>query len=146
MRRFLVAISLIMLAAMAASAAAGQSSASAPAFVNVLANARFVYVASFDGDEFNPDLLPEDRNAIEAVQTAIQQWGKLVIVYQPAAADVVLLVSSRPGEDVIAAFDARSWERGNYVWRAMAREGLQRGETPLVTQFEKVFESVQPQH
>ena len=142
MKRFsLATISLIVLAAVSAPAAPNPSTAKVPAFPGILANARYVYVASYDGDQFDPNLLPEDRNAIGAVQNAIQEWGKLTIVYRPSEADIIILVTSRPSEDVMAVYD--SWPSGNFLWRVMGRDGLQSGETPLVTQFEKGFESVQ---
>jgi len=144
MRRFsLVAISLIVVAAISAAAAPNPSTAKVPAFPGILANARYVYIASYDGDQFDPNLLPEDRDAIVAVQNTIQNWGKLMIVYRPSEADIVILVTSRPSEDLMAVYDAHVWPRGNFLWRVMERDGLQSGETPLVTQFEKGFESVQ---
>ncbi len=144
MKRFsLVAISLIVLAAISTQAVPKQSTARAPAFPATLANARYVYVASYDGDQFDPNLLPEDRDAINAVQNAIQEWGKLMIVYRPSDADIIILVTSRPSEDVMAVYDAYLWPSGNFLWCVMGHEGLQSGETPLVTQFEKGFESVQ---
>jgi len=144
MKRFAVsAIILIMLAAISASAAPNVNASKAPAFPGTLANARYVYVGSYDGDQFNPYLYPDDREAISAVQNAIQTWGKLTIVYRPSEADIVILVTSRPSEDVMAVYDGHQWPRGNYLWRVMGRDGLQSGETPLVTQFEKGFESVQ---
>ena len=107
MKRFsLVAISVIVLAAISALAAPSQSTAKEPAFPGILANARYVYVASYDGDQFDLNLLPEDREAIGAVQNAIQEWGKLVIVYRPSEADIIILVMSRPSEDVLAVYDA----------------------------------------
>src|ERR1700756_2255768 len=143
MKRFsLVAISLI-LAGVSCLAAPNPNTAKVPAFPGTLANARYVYVASYDGNQFNPNLLPEDRNAISAVQNAIQKWGKLTIVYRPSEADVIILVTSRPSEDVLAVYDAHQGAIGNFLWRVMGRDGLQYGETPLVTQFEKGFESVQ---
>ena len=144
MKRFAVtAIILTLLAGISALAAPDARTAKAPPFPGTLANARFVYVASYDGDQFNPFLLPDDREAISAVQNAIQTWGKLTIVYRPSEADIVILVTSRPSEDVMAVYDAHNWPRGNFLWRVMGRYGLQQGETPLVTQFEKGFESVQ---
>jgi hypothetical protein len=144
MKRFsLVTIGLILLAAISAMAAPNQSTAKEPPFPGTLANARYVYVASYDGDQFDLNLLPEDREAIGAVQNAIQEWGKLVIVYRPSEADIIILVMSRPSEDVMAVYDAHPWPSGNFLWRVMGRNGLQSGETPLVTQFEKGFESVQ---
>lgn len=143
MKRFsLVAISLI-LAGVSAMAAPNRSTAKVSAFPGTLANARYVYVASYDGDQFNPNLLSEDRNAIGAVQNAIQEWGKLTIVYRPSEADVIILVTSRPSEDLMAVYDGHQEPIGNFLWRVMGRDGLEYGETPLVTQFEKGFESVQ---
>jgi len=143
MKRFsLVAISLIFLAAISAPAAPSPITAKMPAFPGILANARYVYVASYDGDQFNPNLLAEDRNAIGAVQDAIQNWGKLMLVYQPSEADIIILVTSRPSEDLLAVYDGHR-PSGNFLWRVMGRDGLLSGETPLVTQFEKGFESVQ---
>jgi hypothetical protein len=144
MKRFsLVAISLIVLAAVSAPATPNPSTAKVPAFPGILANARYAYVASYDGDQFDPNLLPEDRNAIGAVQDAIQNWGKLMIVYRPSEADIIILVTSRPSEDLMAVYDAHQGPSGTYLWRVMGQGGLQSGETPLVTQFEKGFESVQ---
>jgi len=144
MKRFtLVAISLIAVAAISALAAPNLSTEKVPAFPGTLANARYVYVASYDGDQFDPNLLQEDRAAIGVVQNSIQNWGKLMIVYRPSEADIIILVTSRPSEDLVAVYDAHLWPRGNFLWRVMGRDGLQPGETPLVTQFEKGFESVQ---
>src|SRR5229473_1837756 len=143
MKRFsLIAAILIAVAAISAQAAASPTTAKVPAFPGTLANARSVYVASYDGDQFDPNLLPDDREAISAVQSAIQNWGKLTLVYRPSEADIIILVTSRPSEDLMAVYDAHG-SRGNYLWRVMGRDGLASGETPLVTQFEKGFESVQ---
>jgi len=144
MKRFsLVAIVLIVVAAISALAASSPTTEKVQAFPGTLANARYVYVASYDGDQFDPNLLPEDRDAIGAVQSAIQNWGKLMIVYRPAEADIIILVTSRLSEDLMAVYDAHGGPSGNFLWRVMGRDGLQSGETPLVTQFEKGFESVQ---
>ena len=142
-RSSFVSICLIALMPISAVAAPNPSPAKAPAFPGILANARYVYVSSYDGDQFDPYLLPEDRGAIVAVQNAIQEWGKLIIVYRPSEADIIILVTSRPSEDLLAVYDARPWPGGNFLWRVMGRDGIQAGETPLVTQFEKGFESVQ---
>jgi len=144
MKRFSpVAIVLIVVAAISALAASSPTTEKVQAFPGTLANARYVYVASYDGDQFDPNLLPEDRDAIGAVQSAIQNWGKLTIVYRPAEADIIILVTSRLSEDLMAVYDAHGGPSGNFLWRVMGRDGLQSGETPLVTQFEKGFESVQ---
>lgn len=111
-----------------------------PAFPGTLVNARYVYVTSYDGDQFDINLLPEDRQAIAAVQDALEKWGKFTLVYEPRQADIVLMVMSRPSEDVLAVYDAHGWPGNVYLWRMMGRGGLQPGETPLVTDLEKAFE------
>jgi hypothetical protein len=131
-----------MMTAISALAAPKPTTATVPAFPGILSNAQYVYVASYDGDQFNTNLLSEDRQAIAAVQDAIQKWGKLTLVYQPSQADIIILVTSRPSEDLLAVYDGHG-SRGNYLWRVMGRDGLASGETPLVTQFEQGFESVQ---
>jgi hypothetical protein len=138
-----VASLLFLLSAIALAAPKATGTQSNQPFPATLRNARYVYVASYDGDEFNSRLLPEDRDAIVAVQDAIQKWGKLTLVYRPGEADIVLLVESRPSEDILAVYDARQLPSGMYLWRVMGRDGLQSGETPLFTQFEKGFEGVQ---
>jgi len=143
MKRFsLLAAVLILMTAISALAAPKPNTATVPVIPGTLANARYVYVASYDGDQFNPNLLSEDREAIGSVQNAIQAWGKLTLVYEPSQADIIILVTSRPSEDVMAVYDAHGL-RGNYLWRVMGRDGLASGETPLVTQFENGFENVQ---
>jgi hypothetical protein len=110
-----------------------------PPFPGTLVNARFVYVTSYDGDQFDPNLLAEDRDAIGTVQDAMQKWGKFIVVYNPQQADIVLMVMSRPSEDVLAVYDAHGWPQNQYLWRMMGRSGLQSGEAPFVTNLEKAF-------
>src|ERR1700690_925423 len=132
MKRFaLLAAILIMSTVLSALAAPRPATVTVPVFPGTLANARYVYVASYDGDQFDTNLFPEDRNAIGAVQVAIQAWGKLTLVYQPSEADIVILVTSRPSEDVMAVYDGHQGTGVNYLWRVMGRDGLQSGETPL---------------
>src|SRR6202165_6233957 len=114
MKRFLVAISLMVMAPISAPAAPNPSTAKVPAFPGVLANARYIYVASYDGDQFDPNLLPEDRDAISSVQNAIQNWRKLTIVYRPSEADIIILATSRPSEDLLAVYAAHLWPSANF--------------------------------
>ena len=44
-------------------------------------------------------------------------------------------MTSRPSEDLMAVYDAHQGTNANSLWRVMGREGLESGETPLVTQF-----------
>ena len=135
------AIILVASAAWAAPKPSKSSVQAVPRFPGTLVNASYVYVTSYDGDEFNTNLLPEDRQAINTVQDAMQKWGKFTLVYQPHQADIVLMVMSRPSEDVLAVYDARGWPGNQYLWRMMGRSGLQKGESPLVTNLETAFNS-----
>jgi hypothetical protein len=137
MKKHIAALVLLSLA-LAGSAMAAKD---APAMPGILANARFVYVTSYDGGQFNPNILSDDREAIIRVQDSIQKWGKLTLVYRPQDADIVLAVQSRPSEDILAVYDAHSTSQ-TYLWRVMGRSGLQKGETPLATQFQKAFEKI----
>jgi hypothetical protein len=72
-------------------------------FPRVLLNARFVYVTSFSGGQFN--ISPEDRAAIETAQEALEKWGRYTLVYQPENADLVFNV--RAGREVEARVGVR---------------------------------------
>jgi hypothetical protein len=145
MKKNILAILLLSLALTTLSAAA--ASGNPPQMPRTLANARFVYVAAYDGDQFDPNLLPDDRAAIGRVEDAIQKWGKLTLVYRAQDADIILMVESRPSEDVLAVYDAhagdaRSGPSQTYLWRVMGRGGLQKSEIPLFSQFEKAWDKI----
>jgi hypothetical protein len=137
MKKHMIALVLVCLATAGAAVAAKDT----PAMPKIFANARFVYVTAYDGDQYNPSLLPEDRAAIARVQDTLQKWGKLTLVYRPEDADMVVAVQSRGSEDVLAVYDGHSTS-DTYLWRVMGRGGLQKGETPLVTQFQNAFEKI----
>jgi len=144
MKKNIFAVVLLSLAlSTLGSAATGKT----PPMPRTLANARFVYVAAYDGDQFDPNLLPDDRAAIGRVEDAIQKWGKLTVVYNAQDADIILMVESRPSEDVLAVYDAhsgdmRSGPSQTYLWRVMGRGGLQKSEIPLFAQFEKAWDKI----
>lgn len=142
MQKLAFLMSVLLLALAAAAAPKAQRNFGDRPFPAILRNAQYVYVAAYDGDQFDSRVLPEDRLAIAAVQDSIRKWGKLTLVYRPSEADIVLLVQSRPSEDILAVYD-RGMNSGQYLWRAMGRDGLQTGEAPMVTEFEKGFDSVQ---
>jgi hypothetical protein len=147
MRKNIVATLLLGLAFLATATLVSATVADVPAIPRTLANARFVYVAAYDGDQFDPRLLPDDREAIGRVQDAIQKWGKLTVVYRPQDADIILLVQSRPSEDVLALYDAHRDDEASrpssmYLWRVMGRGGLQKGEVPLMSQFETAWSKI----
>jgi hypothetical protein len=140
MQNIRTAVILLLLAGVAAAGTAADKDKDIPPFPGTLVNARYVYITSYDGDQFNPGVLPQDRHAIAAVQEAIEKWGKWTVVYKPEEAEIVLMVMSRPSEDVLAVYDAHGWPKNEYLWRVSGREGLQKSETPLVTQLRKAYE------
>jgi hypothetical protein len=140
-----LAILCLLFAAMGAAFAVPTVQADVPTLPKILNNARFVYVTSYDGGEWNPDILPEDRQAIATVQEAMQKWGKFIVVDQPAEADIVLMVMSRRSEDVLAVYQKQGWPGNDYLWRVMRSKGLQENEAPLVTEFEQAFENASKQ-
>jgi hypothetical protein len=81
-------VAVVLLAttiAMGAPKAKVNSAQNVPAFPGTLANARYVYVTSYDGDQFNPNLLSEDREAIGTVEDAMQKWGKCMNPTRPTS-------------------------------------------------------------
>ena len=58
----------------------------------VIKNATFVYVTTYSGDVFSSDVTPDDRHALQNVQSAIEQWGRYKLVYNRGEADLVLVV------------------------------------------------------
>jgi hypothetical protein len=134
-------VAALLLASLPANAGSKKSAQNIPAFPGSLSLSHYVYVTSYDGDLFDPNLFPEDRRAITAVQDAIEKSGKFTLVYKSEQADMVLAVTGRPTEDVLAAYDAAGWRRGGqYLWRMTGRNGLQPSETPLVTDLLTAFD------
>ena len=113
-------------------------------FPGIFRNARYVYVTSFDGSEWNYNVLPDDRAAIGEVQDAIRSWGHLVVVQEPRNADMILVVQRRGSEDELAVFDPTSGRNSNYLWRVMGRGGLDKNEMPLFQEFRLAFEKSLP--
>lgn len=128
----------LVLMLMTAAAMAAPSVYDQP-FPRTLINAKYVYVTAYDGDQFDPALLPEDRQAIASVQDAIEKWGRYIIVYRPEDADMVLAVQKRGSEDVLAVYDAKS-SSPIYLWRAMGHGGLDQGEVPLFARLQRAVE------
>jgi hypothetical protein len=114
---------------------AGQSNG-----LGVLRNAQYVYVTSYDGPQFSQELLEEDRAGITATQKALEQSGQFIVVYKPREADMIVVVQSRPSEDVLAVYDRNAWPTGNWLWRASKKGGLSDPDVPLVRQLEAALE------
>jgi len=103
----------------------------------LVADARFVYVTTYDGPSWSSNVLPEDRQAVSDVQDALTKWGKYTVVYEPGRADLILVVQRRGSEDLLAVYQGRS---ANPLWRGMAQGGLDSQEMPLFTDFRQAVE------
>lgn len=57
-----------------------------------LLNAKYIYVEAYDGDAFDPRLLPEDRKAIVDVESAIQKWGHYQLTMRRSEAEIVIQI------------------------------------------------------
>jgi hypothetical protein len=58
----------------------------------ILLNSRYVYVEAWDGDIFNPYLLPEDRKAILDVENALQDWNRYWVTVKRRDAEILVVV------------------------------------------------------
>ena len=58
----------------------------------VFDQASYFYVEAIDGDEFDPRLYPEDRQAIANVEQAIQGWHRYRITVKREQADLIFVV------------------------------------------------------
>jgi len=63
-----------------------------PSVPEVFARARTAYVEAVEGQQFDRDLAPEEREAIADVQDALQAWKRYRLVTQREDADVVFVV------------------------------------------------------
>jgi hypothetical protein len=64
MKRFSLLAAILILMMTAITALAAPATANAPAFPGTLANARYIYIASYDGDQFNE--ISESTSKIQA--------------------------------------------------------------------------------
>ena len=137
MKRVLSVVALLALLSLTALAERPQ--AQAWNALGVMRNARYVYVTSYDGPQFSMDLFPDDRAAISAVQSAIEDNG-YVVVYNPREADMILAVQARPSSDLLAVYQGGRFRTGSYLWRAEAKNGLSGPNPVLVQQLERALE------
>ena len=58
----------------------------------VFGQARYVYVEAIDGQEFDPNLNPDDRIAIADVRDALDNWKRYVLTTSRSEANLVIVV------------------------------------------------------
>lgn len=66
---------------------------------NVFLQARYVYVETYRGEDITqPDIYPEDRQAIADVSEKVRNWKRYILVLEPGQADLIFQV--RKGREV----------------------------------------------
>jgi hypothetical protein len=59
----------------------------------LVVHAKYVLVTTYAGDDLtNPHMMPDDRQAVVDVQSAIKKWGRYALAYRAQDADLILLV------------------------------------------------------
>jgi len=58
----------------------------------VFNQAQYVYVQAVDGDEFDPRLYPEDRQAIANVESALRDWKRYTLTLRREDADLIIVI------------------------------------------------------
>lgn len=97
MKRLTTIVLILMLVPAFAGAKVKTKDSKLPAVFNM---AQFVWVEAVDGQEYNPRLFPEDRQAIGDVYKALSNWHRYIIVAQRSQADLIFVV--RKGRAVTA--------------------------------------------
>ena len=84
----------------------------------VIKNATFVYVTAYSGDVFSPEVMPDDRHAVQNVQSAIEKWGRYKLVYNRGEADLVLVVRTGRLAEVKGGVQVGAGRTGNETYRS----------------------------
>ena len=84
---------LLSIVVLITSAASAQTPSNKEELVpKAIVNSRYVYVEAWDGDFFNPRLLPEDRRAIADVQDAFRAWNRYLVTVKRREAEILVVV------------------------------------------------------
>jgi hypothetical protein len=86
--RTVLVAALVLLPALAF-AGPKKKKASIPA---IFGTAQYVYVTAEAGDLYNPNLLPEDRDAISNVMNALRDWGRYIVMPTASGSELVFIV------------------------------------------------------
>jgi hypothetical protein len=84
-----IALMFILIPALASAPAKTKKPYKLPA---VFDQARYVYVEAVDGQDFDPRLNPDDRQAIADVYKAVYDWKRYVLTEQRREADLIFVV------------------------------------------------------
>jgi hypothetical protein len=58
----------------------------------ILLSSHYVYVEAYDGDAFDPAVIPDDRHAIADVQGAILDWKRYIVTAKRKDAELIIVV------------------------------------------------------
>ena len=137
----------------------------------LVVHAKYVLVTTYQGyDLSNPNVLPDDRQAVMAVQDAIKKWGRYELAYRPQDADLIFLVrkgriietqpqlrigggSNMPvnvgantpvdvgdKRDMLAMFTAEDGLDGAPLWRDFEAGGLDAPRVQLIQELRKAVD------
>jgi hypothetical protein len=90
----------VLLLVLLPTVALAQHKTKKPIVPAIFKNAQYVYVEAVDGQEFDPGLNPDDRQAIADVQDALRQWDRYTLTTRREDANIVIVV--RKGRAVVA--------------------------------------------
>jgi hypothetical protein len=85
----MITLLLVLVTALASVQAKTKKPYKLPAAFN---QARYVYVEAVDGQEFDPRLDPDDRQAITDVDKALYDWNRYVLTIRREQADLIFVV------------------------------------------------------
>jgi hypothetical protein len=85
----MIALLLVLVPAFATMQAKAKKPYKLPAAFN---QARYVYVEAADGQEFDPRLNPDDRQAIADMDEAMNDWNRYVLTMRRDQADLIFVV------------------------------------------------------
>jgi len=131
---------LAILLLLGSSAALAQEPTVMPQLV---VNARYVYVTTYDGPSWSPNVLPDDRRAAGDVEEALRAWGKYMVVPRPEDAELIFVVMARPSEDILAVYRGRPVLSSIPLWREAQKGGLDSKDMPLMAKFRKAVEAAE---
>jgi hypothetical protein len=134
MTRLVVTFSLVLAIVPSALGRADKQTA-----MDVLSNARSVYITSPSGDEFGMFPLPEDKEALVTTRRVIADGQRLSIVYDRESPDIIVIVRSRASRDEIRIFNGHSPSK--CVWHLAAKGGLRASDPSLARALEAELEN-----
>jgi hypothetical protein len=82
-------VALVLLLLPALLTAQSKNKHTVPAAFN---NARYIWVEAINGDEFNPRIDPDDRQAIADVEDALRHWKRYSLTASRTEADIIFIV------------------------------------------------------